>query len=120
MNISGAHFLLVEDEPIIGFALEDMMLAEGAEATSACSFDEAMELVRTRSFDGAIVDVNLHGRTSYPLARELMDRDVFFVFATGYGEDGHPEEFATVPTLAKPYDMDSIRKAFEEQGQPAN
>lgn len=114
MKIEGSSLLLVEDEPIIGFALEDMMIAEGAETCFASSLETAEELARTRAFDGAIVDVNLHGQSSYSLARDLLKRGVVLIFATGYGSLAHPEEFARVPTTTKPYDLDAIRRAFEE------
>ena len=36
------------------------------------------------------------------------------IFATGYGDKAHPEDFADVPTIPKPYSIDSIVRAFEE------
>ena len=74
MTIAGRKFLLVEDEPVIGFALEDMMIAEGAETRFASSLDEGLSLAEANTFDAAVLDVNLHGRNSYPLARRLLAR----------------------------------------------
>ncbi len=113
MKIKGQRFLLVEDEPIIGFALEDMMIEEGAETQFASSLDDAMELARSNEFDAALVDVNLHGRESYPLARELLKRNVAVVFATGYGVEPMTDDLANVPAIAKPYDIHAIRNAFD-------
>lgn len=112
MKLSGNKVLLVEDEPIIGFALEDMMAEEGASAVLACSLAEGMQLARKHSFDAAILDVNLHGQESYPLARELLRARVPVIFATGYGTQTRPDDLADVPTVTKPYDICAIRAAF--------
>lgn len=55
-----------------------------------------------RGPDAAILDVNLNGELSYPLADILADRAVPFAFATGYGDSGHPERHRDLTTLTKP------------------
>lgn len=112
MTIAGRRFLLVEDEPIIGFALEDMMIAEGADTRFASSLDEGISLAEAHDFDAAVLDVNLHGKDSYPLARKLREKGVDVVFATGYGIEPLPDDLAEVETVAKPYSVESIRAAF--------
>ena len=116
MTLDGSRLLLVEDEPIIGFALEDMMMEEGAQTQFASSLEAAMKLVNKERFDGAIVDINLHGQESYELARELMRQKVPFIFATGYGEMALPAEFEQVPVISKPYSRDYILAAFAGMG----
>lgn len=114
MTIEGQRFLLVEDEPIIGFALEDMMLDAGAKTRFASSLEQALHLARSETFDAAVLDVNLHGRESYPLARELRERGVAVIFATGYGVEPLPEDLVALQTIPKPYDIDAIRSALKE------
>lgn len=114
MTIEGRKFLLVEDEPIIGFALEDMMIEEGAETHFASSLEQALEIAGSHHFDAAVLDVNLHGRESYPLARKLLERGTAVVFATGYGVEPLPEDLAQVQTVAKPYNIAAIRAALEQ------
>ena len=113
MKIVGRTFLLVEDEPIIGFALEDMMIEEGAQTQFASSLEQALKLARSSQFDAALLDVNLHGKESYPVARELLERGTIVVFATGYGVEPLPDDLVTVPTIAKPYDINTIRDTFD-------
>lgn len=113
MKIAGNTFLLVEDEPIISFALEDMMIDAGAQTQCASSLDAGLALADSMAFDGAVLDVNLHGRESYPLARKLLGKGSAVVFATGYGVEPLPDDLAQVETVAKPYNMDAITAAFE-------
>lgn len=113
MKLSEKHVLIVEDEPIIAFALEDMLVDEGATVAAASSVDQAMETLDDENFDFAILDVNLHGKKSYPLAHELQKRAIPFAFATGYGDAEHPAEFAGVTTLTKPYSLSQICDAVD-------
>ena len=112
MTLDGATILILEDEPIIGLALEDMLSLQGALVLHASRIEEARELIAQERLDSAVLDVNVHGTLSYPVARLLAEREIPFIFATGYGDRSHPPEFARVPTVAKPYSADDIRRAL--------
>jgi DNA-binding response OmpR family regulator len=104
--------LLLEDEPIIAFALEDMLIESGATPLCCGTLEVARMTIESALPDLAILDVNIHGDRSYPVARKLSERGVPFIFATGYGTALHPPEFAAVPTISKPYRMDEVEQAF--------
>jgi len=71
-------------------------------------------------FDMAIVDVNLHGQSTFPLADMLLDRGTPFVFATGYGAREMPERFGGVPVLHKPFELEQLKRALlAAEGIPA-
>ena len=65
---------------------------------------------KTADFDLAILDVNLNGQTTGPVAEALAARGTPFVFATGYGEHGLPEQFRDRPTLKKPFQLDGLKQ----------
>lgn len=79
---------------------------------SATRFDEALEKIRTTSFDIAIVDINLNGARSFPLAEALTARGCPFVFATGYGAETLPEEVGHPPVLHKPFQQQDLERAM--------
>jgi DNA-binding response OmpR family regulator len=114
MTIAGRTILVLEDEPVIALALEDLLLDGGAEPLSAGSLQAARELVASGGVDAAILDVNVNGEPSYPVARELAAAGIPFIFATGYGAAAHTAEFAGVPTVAKPYSLADIEAALME------
>lgn len=104
------HVLILEDEPIIGFALEDMLLHIGCDRVSlATRIAEAQRIAREDQVDAAILDVNIHGAQSYPVADDLAARGVPYIFATGYGDRAHPDQHRDTLTLTKPYSIDDIR-----------
>ena len=112
MNLAGAHILVLEDEPIIGLALHDQLSDRGAIVHYAERIEEAAALLDSQAVDCAILDVNVHGKPSYDIARRLAAVSTPFVFATGYGDRSHPAEFAATPTLSKPYSIDEIARAL--------
>jgi CheY-like chemotaxis protein len=91
--------LVVEDEMTIALLIEDMLTDIGCEvAALATRLPQALEIAETVEADLAILDLNLDGRMSFPVAEVLARRGVPFVFATGYGEAGLSEAFRDRPS----------------------
>ena len=112
--LEGRSVLILEDEPIIGFALEDMVEAiGGCVCGTAFRVAEALDLLDQRGCDAAILDVNIAGERSYPVADALAARGIPFIFASGYGDSEHPGRFASWPTVTKPYGLDDIKEALQ-------
>jgi CheY-like chemotaxis protein len=102
--------LVVEDEPIVGILLEDMLLDLGVEVIGpAASVAEALALVGQAEFDAALLDVNLGGERSYPVAEALAARGIPFLFLTGYGEAA----WEGAETIQKPYLSEEVRAGLE-------
>ena len=101
------RILLVEDEMLVAMNIEDMLLALGHEVAGI-----AGRLAQEGQFDVAMLDVNLAGESSFPIADVLRDRGIPFVFATGYGADGLAAEYRTAPLLQKPFRSGDLEKAL--------
>jgi len=102
--LAGQRALVVEDEGLVSVLIEDILLDSGCDiAGTASSLPEALDKVETLAFDFAIVDVNLNGLQSAPVAEALIERGIPFVLATGYGTTGLSKSFPGVPMLQKPF-----------------
>lgn len=102
---------MVEDEPIVGMLLEDMLLDLGVAVIGpAATLAEALALTGEGGLDAALLDVNLGGERSYPVAEALAARGVPFLFLTGYGEAAWP---GGGETIQKPYRSDQIAAGLE-------
>ena len=102
--LSGRRLLVVEDEMLVLLNVEDILADLGCESvTAAATVDQALELIAAQTFDAAMVDVNLDGRKSYPVADALAARSVPFVFSTGYSGQSLDDGYRDRPVLAKPY-----------------
>jgi two-component sensor histidine kinase/ligand-binding sensor protein len=104
-TLQGLSVLIVEDEVLIALEAEAELLRAGTGTmTRAHSIEEAERCISSAPFDVAILDVNLNGRPSFPLADLLADRGISFVFASGYSHlEGLPERWRSVPLVNKPY-----------------
>ncbi len=115
--LDGQTILVLEDELIIAFALEDMLSDMGAEVLLTSSLEDAFaQLDKAEKVTLAVLDVNVHGAQSYPFAEELLRREVPMIFATGYGDAEHPPQFAGNPTLTKPYSRQELADAIARVG----
>jgi CheY-like chemotaxis protein len=114
-NGSGARrVLIVEDDVMIRMLIEDMLSDLGfAVAAQASKVHEALAALNSTAIDVAILDVNLSGETTGPVAEALAARGTPFVFATGYGEHGLPEQFRDRPLLKKPFQIDSLKRMLD-------
>jgi two-component sensor histidine kinase/CheY-like chemotaxis protein len=106
--------LVVEDNMIIALEAEEALIALGASAVdTAPSVREALRLIEASPPGRAVLDVNLGGETSVPVARRLAELGIPYAFATGYGESFKiPPDLAAVPVIKKPYVAEDLRSAF--------
>jgi CheY-like chemotaxis protein len=103
-RFSGRRVLLVEDEPIVAWLLKDMLVDLGCSVVGpAADVNQALAMIEAESIDVAVLDVNLRGQMSYPIADVLVARGVPFVFSTGYDKDRLLDGYRTIPTLQKPF-----------------
>lgn len=114
MKIAGSVILILEDEPVIGMALEDLLVDQGAETVYASTLAQGEDHAETNRLDAAILDVNIHGHDCYELARTLGEKGVSVIFATGYDATMHPHDLAEVPVIRKPYGMAEVIQAFDK------
>ncbi len=111
---SGRRVLVVEDESLVAMLLETILEDMGCTPVGpAATVDEGLRLATGEEpIDAALLDVNVAGRQVFPIAQALKDRGVPFVFSTGYGEGGLPDEWRGQPTLQKPFTESAVRDAL--------
>ena len=103
-SLKGARALIVEDEAIIAMTAEDMLDELGCiTVASVSTLTEALAAAQRGGFDFALLDVNLNGTESLPVAALLKQAGLPFVFTTGYGSVVRGEEHADAPLVTKPY-----------------
>lgn len=95
----------------IAFMIEDMLSDLGHEVVEvAMRLPEAIDAARRLDLDLAILDVNLDGHRSFPVADILTARHIPFAFATGYGAAGVDAAYRSSPVLAKPFLSADLQK----------
>jgi DNA-binding response OmpR family regulator len=100
LPLDGLHVLLVEDEALVAFDVEDLLFQNGANSVEiTSSLAVAEEIVTSRPVNLVLLDVKLSdgcGLTILPLLRKL---DIAAVITTGYAG----LEVDLHPIVQKPY-----------------
>ncbi len=105
--------LIVEDEPILAFALEGLLVEAGFEiAGVATRLEKALTLIERGVCDAAILDANLAGISAGPVASALTVRRLPFLILSGYSRDQLPSAFSGALCLQKPCSPDRLIEAL--------
>ena len=114
-KLAAKRVLIVEDEVLLALHLEDLLTALGHEVVGqATRIDMAMELARESDIDFAVLDINVAGTKSFPVADILRQRGIPFAFATGYGAEGLMDGYRDFPTLRKPYGQEDLERTIAQ------
>jgi len=104
----GRRVLVVEDELMVSWVLEDMLADLGCKVIGpAARVEQALAIIESESIDMAVLDLNLNGVYSCPVATALQGRGIPFVLSTGYNKENVPDQ--TLPFLQKPYEQSALR-----------
>ncbi len=109
-NRAKARILIVEDEAMIAFTLEELLMISGFDiAGVAGRLEAALEIIEKDVCDAAILDTNLAGVSSGPAALALTKRGIPFIVVSGYSAaQQHDAAFAGALRLQKPCDIDHL------------
>lgn len=112
-GLEGRRVFIAEDESLVAMLLEDTLEDIGCEiAGMASRYAEASAQAERLDFDVAILDVNLNGEQSYPIAQALLQRGLPFIFSTGYGSANIPGELRRAPVVRKPFQQADLERAL--------
>ena len=120
-ELENLRFMILDDEAIIALDLAGMLEDLGHTVVSmATRVAGGMDFARHGDLDMAILDINVNGVTSFPLATILQGRGIPVIFASGYGERGLIDGFRDALVLTKPYGVDDLtRRVAEARGAAA-
>ena len=106
VRLTGRRIMVVEDEALVSMLLEDMLDDLGCKVLGPLMrVREALTFVANSvaDIDAAILDVNVAGELSFPIAEVLDTHGIPFVLATGYDDTGIDARWRGRPVLRKPF-----------------
>ena len=111
LSLEGLRILIVDDEFLIAMNIESMVEDNGGQPVGpVADVKGALAIIQDEQLDGALLDANLSGESSEPIALALQAAGIPFVVITGYGRlvlDG--VTLSAAPRLTKPL----IAREFE-------
>jgi two-component system response regulator RegA len=110
--------LLVDDSDVFRGRLAKALRERGLEVATAANAEEALDVLKTRRFDRAILDLKMPGRSGLALLKSIREHDpaVRVVILTGFGSIATAVEamrLGAVNFVSKPADADDVLAAFE-------
>ena len=110
-TLKSRRVLVVEDEILLAMNLRDMLIELGHQVMAlATRIDRALALARDGDIDFAVLDLNVAGTLSFPVADVLRRRGIPFIFASGYGAQGLVDGYRGECVLAKPFDLRQLER----------
>ena len=105
--------LVVEDEFMIVLMLESLLSEAGFEVTDvATKLEPALAFVEAGAYDVAILDANLAGVSSAPVATALTARSIPFLVVSGYATTQRDSAFAAGLHVQKPFKTEVLIEAL--------
>ena len=121
-DLDHCRILVVEDEYMLARHLQRELEYLGAVILGPePSIRRALDRVAHEArIDVAILDVNLGGELSFPVADALLAQQVPFVFSSGYENSVTRIRYPAVPTCNKPYVIGNLLKVLQALIQDAS
>ena len=105
--------LIVEDEFMIVLMLESLLTEAGFEVVDvATKVEPALDFIEASAFDAAILDANLAGVNSAPVAAALTARSIPFLVVSGYATTQQDAAFAAGLHVQKPFQTEALIEAL--------
>ncbi len=114
-SLSGRRVLIIEDDFLVAEALLNILEDAGVTALGPIGrMEEALAFIEDggANLDGVVLDVNLHGQVSYPIADALAQRGIRFVFMTGSDPSALAAAYRGYPRCGKPFRAGTILAAL--------
>jgi two-component system response regulator PilR (NtrC family) len=109
-----SRILVVDDEESIREFLEIMLRKEGYEVTTADDGQKALDLIKKKSFDLVISDLQMPNMTGVELLKHVKDQypDMLFMMITAFGTTETAVEamkLGAYDYVTKPFKIDEVR-----------
>src|SRR5689334_1488669 len=88
--LDNLRVLYLEDNALIAMNFVAMLEEEGAIVDDHAAVETALNALREGDYDIALLDVDIHGTMSFPVAEAALAKDLALVFVTGYGDESMP------------------------------
>jgi DNA-binding NtrC family response regulator len=114
-----AKVLIIDDEKLVRWSLQQQLSREGYEAESAPTGEEGLHLLTEGDFELVLLDLRLPGMDGVAVLRAIkkLEREIAVVMLTADTGIAHAVECVRLGAhnyLCKPFDFDEVKVALEK------
>ena len=111
--------LIVEDDPNLREAMNELIEELGGRAALAAGYAEAESLIKAESFDMVLTDLGLPGKSGWEVIDLVKAKlpNSLVVPMTGWQDDLNSQELRSKglsDVLAKPFDINQVQQLFNK------
>ncbi len=111
--------LVIDDEKLVRWAIQQIMGRENFRVVSASDGDEAMEKIEQDQFDVIITDLVMPGKNGIDVARKVktLHPESKVIMMTAYSSELDKDEARKAGVsffLDKPFQMDEVKRAVSQ------
>src|SRR5215217_4653062 len=111
----GGRVLVCDDNLLMADVVGELLRECGLEPIGAVGrLESAMQMACERALDGAILDINLNGRSCFPVCAILSARHIPFMFLTGYPHAAVPIEYRGASLVSKPFEPTEMKEVLAQ------
>ena len=115
--LTNCTILFLEDEPVIALDMELILEGLGAKRViTVGAVSQALEALDSDEVDLAVLDMNVGGEISIPVAEKASAKGVKIIFATGYELNPSLLQQFGAKHLPKPYTNANVGRILEACG----
>ena len=103
------NLLLVEDQLDLAALMEHALEDVGDQVTHAYSVFDALGLLDTQRFDGAVLDVELRDGVVFPVADRLAELGIPYLFVSAVYDQLVPQRHRRAAFVAKPFHVSQLQ-----------
>ena len=112
--------LVIEDDRLTAQMVAELLREIGCEVIGPTSrLIDSIEAMNAERVDACILDLDLHGRMSYPLARLLRLKGIPFLIVSAYEPEPDNQDVKDTPYVGKPFSEQDLVQALNRLIQPA-
>lgn len=112
------RILIVEDEPLVAMALQEMVDACVTASVVVEPSVAATKKALREPVDFAFLDVQVTNGKTYEIAHMLEGKSVPFVFVSASPQNQLPSDLQTVPFVSKPFSSAQIERLLQALPKP--
>lgn len=111
--------LVIEDEKIVCKVLEEILISEGHNVSTAPDGEQGIDVFRKKKFNLVITDLAMPGMTGWQVATEIkkIEKNIPVILTTGWelipSEEESDKKNVDI-ILKKPFTVNSLKKAIRE------
>lgn len=113
--LAGSVILLLEDEPIILWSVEQALNEAGAKVLPACTIEAARKISRGEWLSAAVLDYLVHGQDCRALIEDLRSVAIPVLLVSGLDPEDLP---VGTDVLAKPFNSGQLVGAISRLRLP--